>query len=152
MAGIALPRFHFHHVGIGTTQFDAGIEGYQALGLTLLTRIDDPNLRVRVAFLGPADGAAPLVEILAPLGEGGPLDSFIRRKRLPSPYHVAFGVPDIGRQGAALIERGYLALAEPQAALAMNGARIQFLVHRAAGMVELVEQDAGGNIVLAGIG
>ena len=143
--------YRFHHVGVGTMEFDVGINAYRTMGLSLLTRVNDPGLRVQVAFLSAGSAASPLVEILAPLGEDGPLASLIRRRMLPTPYHVAFSVPDLSERTGQLVAQGYLSLGDPKPARAMCGAQIQFLFHRGIGLVELIEENDEGRVALAGV-
>ncbi|MCB9673471.1 MAG: VOC family protein [Alphaproteobacteria bacterium] len=130
----------FHHVGVGTTTFERAIATYEALGYALRCNVDDPGLHVRVAFL--ARPGHPLVEIVAPLGDDHPLKSLIARKQLPSPYHTCYAVPDLDAAAARLRELGFLPLGEPAPALALGGARIQYLYGGAVGLVELAESPA----------
>ncbi len=127
----------FHHIGIGTTSFDEAIACYQGLGYTLLTRVDDDGLSVRIAFLRYE--GHPLLEIVAPLGTDHPLKSMIRRKQLPSPYHIAYAVDALEPAIVALRDRGFLPLGRPSPAKALQGARIVYLYGRTTGLLELVE-------------
>lgn len=129
----------FHHVGIGTTDFDGTIEAYLSLGHRLRCRVDDPGLNIRVAFLACPGGRGPWIEILAPLGPGGPLQSLIASKALPSPYHTCYGVKELDAAGEDLRARGFIPVGEPRPALAFDGARVAFFYHSALGLVELVE-------------
>lgn len=130
--------FTFHHVGVATLEPDTAIESYDALGYRLVTRTDDTLLGVHVAILEAAHG--PLIEIVAPLDEtGGPLKSFIRRKQLPSPYHTCYAVTALEQAAEALRARGYFALSDAKPARVFGGARIQYQLHEAIGLVELIE-------------
>src|SRR5919109_633602 len=83
----------FHHIGVGTTTFQATIEAYRKLGYEVITSVDDVALGVKVAFL--FSRVSPWIEIVAPLGSDGPLKSFIERKVLPAPYHTCYATQDI---------------------------------------------------------
>lgn len=133
-------EFIFHHVGVGTTDYDGAIATYQALGHRLHSRVNDPGINIRVAFLACPGGRGPWIEILSPLGENGPLQSLIRRKLLPSPYHTCYAVDSLETANRDLADRGFLALGAPQAALAFEGSRIMFHYHATIGLVELVER------------
>ena len=90
-----MTEFTFHHVGVGTTDFEAAIQTYGAIGHRLHHRVDDPGLNVRVAFLACPRNVGPWIEILSPLHPGGPLTSLIARKALPSPYHTCYCVNEL---------------------------------------------------------
>jgi len=129
----------FHHVGVGTTDFDEAIRIYGALGHRLYRSVDDPLLNVRVAFLRSRHGDGPWIEILAPLGEGGPLQSLIKRKLLPSPYHTCYAVADVHSASQDLQQLGFLPLGEARPAVAFDQALVAFFHHGALGLVELVQ-------------
>ncbi len=132
-------RLVFHHVGVGVLKFDLAIRTYEALGHRLFRRVDDPGINIRVAFLAaPAGG--PWIEILAPLEPNGPLESLMKRKLLPSPYHTCYGVDDIDGAGADLRESGFMQVGTTCHAVAFDGARVAFHYHGAIGLVELVER------------
>ena len=129
----------FHHVGVGTTDFEAAISTYVALGHSLHSRVDDTGINIRVAFLACPGGRGPWIEILAPLGPDGPLQSLLRRKLLPSPYHTCYAVEQLEVAAQWLLAQRFVQLGEPQSAVAFEGARILFFYHTALGLIELVE-------------
>ena len=134
-------QLSFHHVGIGTKRFEKAIETYLSLGYTLGLKVDDDLLNVRVALIeDPAGG--PMIEIVAPLGEKGPLSAFISRKQLPSPYHTCYAVSDLKRLEEPLRQRGFMPLAPPRPAKAFEDALIQYYLHRSIGLVEFIENPA----------
>lgn len=129
--------FQFHHVGVGTTDFEGAIKAYEALGYKTCIVVDDPGLCVRVALLRASTG--PLVEIVSPLGSDHPLKSLIARKVLPSPYHTCYSTADIVIGRERLFELGYMPLGDIRPAVAFDGARIAYQYHPAIGLLELVE-------------
>ncbi len=134
-----LPSLAFHHVGVGVRDMAAGLAAYAAIGHPLLMQVDDPVLNIRVAFVeSPAGG--PLVELLAPLEPGGPLDALLRRKLLPSPYHTCYVVDDLAAGADALAARDFLCVAQPTPALAFDGAPVAFHYHMDIGLIELVQR------------
>lgn len=136
---MVIPELVFHHVGIGTADFDGAIQTCVSLGHRLHSRTDDPGINVRVAFLSCPGGRGPWIEILAPLGPDGPLQSLIRRKLLPSPYHCCYAVDRLEKGDELLRTHRFAPIGVPQPALAFGGARIAFYYHAALGLVELVE-------------
>lgn len=129
----------FHHVGIGTTKFDAAIEAYERLGYRLATAVDDPGLGVKVAFLASTEAGPPWIEILAPLGDRSPLRSLMTRGLLPSPYHTCYATSDLAAATADLKRAGIIRMTKPTPAVAFGGAPVAFFYSNAIGMVELVE-------------
>lgn len=49
----------FHHVRVGTTDFDEAIRVCGALGHRLFRSVEDPLLNLRVAFLSCSHGDGP---------------------------------------------------------------------------------------------
>jgi methylmalonyl-CoA/ethylmalonyl-CoA epimerase len=138
-----IPNLEFHHVGIGTTEFDEAISTYESLGYRRSVVVDDTGLNVRIAFVGRSD--SPWIEIVSPLGPGGPLASLISRKALPSPYHTCYATPDVDSTGNELRDLGFFPVGKPAPALAFGGARIAYHYHRATGLLELVERSMGSD-------
>jgi methylmalonyl-CoA/ethylmalonyl-CoA epimerase len=130
----------FHHVGVGTTDFEGTIQTYEALGHRLRHRVDDALLNVRVAFMSCPGGGGPWIEVLAPLGDDGPLRALIARKALPSPYHTCYAVELLETATTELRDMGFLPVGQARPALAFENARVAFFYHSAVGLVELVER------------
>jgi methylmalonyl-CoA/ethylmalonyl-CoA epimerase len=129
----------FHHVGVGVLDMEGAIRTYESLGHRLVRCVDDPGINIRVAFLAsPSSG--PWIELLAPLKPRGPLESLIKRKLLPSPYHTCYGVDDIDLAGAQLRDEGFMQLGATCEAVAFDGARVAFHCHDIVGLMELVER------------
>jgi methylmalonyl-CoA/ethylmalonyl-CoA epimerase len=128
----------FHHVGVGVLDLDRAIDVYAALGHSLLVKVDDVALNVRIAFVSPGPGAA-LIELIAPLAGEGPLTALMKRHILPAPYHTCYAVSDLPTAICKLEALGFMRLTEPKPAVAMGGALIAFLSHRDVGLLEFVE-------------
>ena len=129
----------FHHVGVGVLDMQDAIRLYEALGHRLVRNVEDPGINIRVAFLASPSGG-PWIELLAPLNPRGPLDSLIKRKLLPSPYHTCYGVNDIEQAGDQLRAEGFMQLGPTREAVAFDGARVAFHYHAVVGLIELVER------------
>jgi len=132
----------FHHVGVGALDFEAAIDTYIALGHRLHSRVDDPVLDVRVAFLQAPGSHGPWIEVLSPLGPNGPLKSLVGRRALPSPYHTCYVVEDLPRASEQLRDLGFLPLGESRPALAFGGQPVAFFLSQTVGMLELVQGPA----------
>src|SRR5881409_1782058 len=78
------------HVGIAVRHLGDAAQVYETLfGLTITERYELPAEGVRIAFV--RSGAVDL-EFLEPVGEGGPLATFLAT-RGPGLHHIAFRVP-----------------------------------------------------------
>ena len=130
----------FHHVGIGTRDFEGAIACYEQLGHTLHLRVDDPILNVRVAFLTGPDGHGPWFELLAPLGPDGPLHALLARRALPSPYHTCYAVDDLQASTQRLRGWRFVPLHPPKPALAFDNQPVAFFYNSKIGLIELVER------------
>jgi methylmalonyl-CoA/ethylmalonyl-CoA epimerase len=128
----------FHHVGVGVLDMKGAIRTYEGLGHRLVRSVDDPGINIRVAFLA-SPSAGPWIELLAPLNPCGPLESLIKRKLLPSPYHTCYGVDDVDLAGVQLHDQGFMQLGATCEAVAFDGARVAFHYHPVIGLIELVE-------------
>lgn len=117
---------------------DKAIDVYTALGHSLLVKVDDVALNVRIAFVSPAPGVT-FIELIAPLAGEGPLTALIKRHILPAPYHTCYAVSDLPTTICRLQNQGFIKLSGPRPAVAMGGAPIAFLYHRDVGLLEFVE-------------
>jgi methylmalonyl-CoA/ethylmalonyl-CoA epimerase len=134
-----IAEMRFHHVGVGVINLDSAKVVYQALGYTVLRDVADPVLDVRICFLRSRTQGQPLIELLAPLGDEGPLSALIRRRMLPSPYHTCYSVVDIPETGARLRDLGFMPVGPEKPAVAFGGASVQFYYSPDVGLIELVE-------------
>src|SRR5437867_10416255 len=91
------------HVGIAVRHLGDAAQVYETLfGLTITERYELPAEGVRIAFV--RSGAVDL-EFLEPVGEGGPLATFLAT-RGPGLHHIAFRVPDIKAALAGCVAGG----------------------------------------------
>lgn len=130
---------HFHHIGVGTTDFDGAIAVYQGMGHELLVRVDDALLNARIALLSVPGASFPYVELVSPLGPDGPLKGLLSRKALPAPYHSCYATPRIAEATSELRRLGFRPTGVPRPALAFSGALVSFHFNRSIGLLELVE-------------
>lgn len=111
------------HIGIAVKSIDKSIDYYiHTLGLTLLAIEEVAIQKVRVAFI---DAGNLKLELLEPLGEEGPIASFLE-KRGEGVHHIAFGVTDIRSRMAELAEKG-VQLLQDEPKPGAGGAEVAFL-------------------------
>lgn len=111
------------HIGIAVKSIDESVEYYvHTLGLQLIAIEEVESQKVKVAFI---DAGNVKIELLEPIGEEGPISSFLE-KRGEGVHHVAFGVKDIRSRMMELKEKGVLLLQEEPKPGA-GGAEVAFL-------------------------
>jgi methylmalonyl-CoA/ethylmalonyl-CoA epimerase len=132
----------FDHVGV----FAKSLEQGRALLEEILPiasvsePFHDPLLKVSVQFLSDASGIR--YEIVAPNGEGNPVEAVLAEGR-GILNHVAYRVTDFEAGVARLREARCMPLGEPRPAVAFGGARVIFFLTPLRMIVELVETEPG---------
>ena len=135
----ATPVLTFDHLGLIVPDLGAGRVFLEtALGIVRWTEaIDDPGLGVAVQFGSAADGAGPVYELVAPLGEGSPIAGQLGRGKGVL-NHLAYRTEDLLASAAHLRATGCFATAEPRPACAYGGALVQFWVSPLRFLIELI--------------
>jgi len=95
-----------HHMGYVVQDIEPAIQGFErSLQAQWDNRIsDDPNQKVRVAFLTTRPGDAQ-IELVQPVGEDSPVHRFLREKG-GGLHHACYMVPDLERQITEMRSRG----------------------------------------------
>ena len=94
-------------------------------------------LKVSLQFLYDENGTC--YELVAPNGDGNPVDSILNGKRNVL-NHVAYRVADLDLQIDRFKERGCAQLGHPKAALAFKGARVVHFLTPLDIIIELIEE------------
>lgn len=101
-----------NHVGIAVPDLAAATARYRdALGASVGAALELPAHGVRLAFV-ELPGAR--VELMEPLGEGGPLAGFLARQPAGGLHHVCYEVPDLAAARSHAEAAGARALGEPR--------------------------------------
>lgn len=98
---IPLPHtdWQLDHIGIAVKDLEESLQWYESTtGMNVVSRERVDSQGVEVAFLG---SGATRLELLAPLGETGPLTTFLA-KRGPGLHHLCYAVRDIVQELARL--------------------------------------------------
>jgi methylmalonyl-CoA/ethylmalonyl-CoA epimerase len=128
----------FHHIGIACRALDIERRDHELLGYRAEGELfEDPQQRIRGLFmrLGPMR-----VELLEPLGQGSPLDGYL--KRGIKIYHQCFLCANISRSIEELMAKGARVVSAPQPAVAFENRPIAFLLLPSQMLIELVERPA----------
>lgn len=128
----------FDHIGVFVKTLDQGRARLQEmLPIAKVGQVfHDPLLKVSVQFLHDTGGIC--YELVAPNGEGNPVDAMLAEKRNIL-NHVAYKVADFDAGVEHLRKAGCMPLGMPQPALAFGGARVVFFLTPLRMIIELIE-------------
>lgn len=128
----------FDHIGVFVRDLATGREHLQRLLPIAHTSavVDDPLLKVSVQFLH--DSAGTCYELVAPFGEGNPVDAVLADGRNIL-NHVAYKARDFEASVAHYRASGCMPLGPARPALAFRNARVIFFLTPLRMIVELIE-------------
>jgi methylmalonyl-CoA/ethylmalonyl-CoA epimerase len=128
----------FHHFGLAARDPARAAAFLRVLGYEVGPLVRDPLQGVDLAMA--THPSMPAVEIIAPLGDAGPLAAALRRDA-EVVYHVCFETDDRARALAAMREAGgrVIPISEATPATLFGGRAVSF--HRVAGfgLIELLD-------------
>jgi len=130
----------FKHLGIAVYDLDSVLASYkEVFGYKVLSGpFDDPAHKVSVCFIGTGSPGEFMIELVAPLGEGSPVEQMLTKGI--GAYHVCYEVDDMDQALQDLKTKGCTILTRPLAATAFNGRRIAWFYTPNQQLVELLEQ------------
>lgn len=124
-----------HHVGYAVRDLEAA-ERLRSLGCRELgDAVRDERMGVEILFL---DAGGVLLELVAPLGPGSPVDSYL--KYGPGPYHIGYLTGDLEGEIARMKAEGWKIVRPRTPARAFSDAEVVFLYHGSLGLAELIEE------------
>lgn len=131
----------FDHIGVFVRDLVHGRE--QLAALLPIERwtepVDDPLIKVRIQF--GIDVSGIRYELVAPLGEGNPVDGALAAgTNLLN--HVAYSVADIDAELRRLRRLRCIPTGPPRPAVAFDGRRVVFLLTPLGFIMELIEAPA----------
>jgi methylmalonyl-CoA/ethylmalonyl-CoA epimerase len=128
----------FDHIGIFVHEIAAGDAALSAT-IPIARRSEiftDPVIKVKVQFLFDESGIC--YELVAPFGEGNPVDGVLKTRRNVL-NHVAYRTADLDAVLADQREKGAFPLNQPTPAVAFGGKRVVFLMTALNFIIELIE-------------
>ena len=130
----------FDHIGIFVKNLNQGrLKLQELLPIVSVSEVfNDSLLKVSVQFLNDSSGIC--YEIVAPNGEGNPVDSVLIEKRNIL-NHVAYKVKNFEESIERLRQAQCIPLGKPQPAIAYGGARVVFFLTPLRMIVELIENE-----------
>ena len=125
-----------HHVGYLTKRLDKTLAEFLRLGYHTEKEAAYDSVRdVNIAFV---QNGAYRVELIEPAGEGSPLAPLLSRYK-NTPYHICYETEDLEASEKELAEAGYTVFQPAAPAPCIDGRRVEFLLHRSMGIIELLE-------------
>ena len=112
-----------NHVAIAVADLAAASELYRTvLGATVSEPVPQPDHGVTTVFVALPNTK---IELIAPLGDGSPIDAFLERNPAGGIHHICYEVADVRTSAAALRAKGARILGEPK--IGAHGKPVVFL-------------------------
>ena len=133
-----------HHIGYLVKKIDAAQKAFEALGYEPLSLCGggavcyDATRKCDICFLKLPQVRKTYIELIAPVSSESPIWGLLTKYK-NTPYHLCFESTDLSADIQHLRASGWAVFQPPAPAPAIGGRSVVFLVHRSAGIVELVE-------------
>ena len=130
-------QLRVHHLGYLVKKKAQAEEAFLALGYAVRQDwVHDTARGIDIAFL-EKDGLC--VELVCPFTKDSVVSGLLARQK-NSPYHICYISENLEKDGEALHVLGFLPIAPAAPAPACAGHAVQFFLHPALGMIELLEK------------
>ena len=123
------------HSGYAVKNIDKAKKSMETIGYTFEPTVEDKDRDIFIAF-GELDGYR--VELVAPMGEGSPVDMYLS-KIGPTPYHICYRSSDIEADIAELQKKRFKVSIPLAPAIAFGNKRVVFMYSLSVGLIEIVE-------------
>lgn len=123
------------HIGYAVKSIDKAKKSMEALGYTFDPTVEDRDRNIFIAF-GELDGYR--VELVAPMGEGSPVDMYLS-KIGSTPYHICYQSSNIEADIAELQKNRFKVSVPLAPAIAFDNKRVVFMYSLSVGLIEIVE-------------
>lgn len=132
-----------HHIGYLVKRMDKSIKAFEALGYQAVslcgqgTVMFDEYRQCDISFLKLS--SEEYIELIAPKTLESPIWGLMRTYK-NTPYHLCYESEALEIDVTRLREGGWTVFQPPSPAPALGGASVVFLMHRSAGMIELLDR------------
>ncbi len=114
-----------NHIAIATPKLDEAVNTYKnMLGVKLSSPIDQIDHGVKVVFIELPNTK---IELLEPLGEKSPIETFLEKNKKGGIHHICFEVEDINSAILSLEKDGATVLGDGEAKIGAHGNPVIFL-------------------------
>ncbi len=133
-------QFTFHHLGVAVSDLEQAAAFYsQTFDFQLVSGpYEDPIQKVSACFLGLASQSAATLELICPLDNTSPVNSYLAKGI--GAYHTCFEVEEIAAALDKLWRSGCVVISPPVPAVAFAGRKIAWCFTPTRQLVELVER------------
>ena len=132
-----------HHIGYLVKKIQTAQRAFEALDYESISLCGgdpicyDTTRKCDICFLKPPTDSEPYIELIAPVSSESPVWGLLRKYK-NTPYHLCFESTDLSEDILHLKASGWSVFQSPAPAPAIGGRSVVFLVHRSAGIIELV--------------
>jgi methylmalonyl-CoA/ethylmalonyl-CoA epimerase len=131
-----------NHVGVAVPSLEEAVASYRGFfgEMPISDVIELRQLHVRVRFLHAPNAQ---IELLEPIGDQGPIATFLKSRPNGGQHHLAFEVEDIHAAKADMEENGATVLGEPR--IGAHGTLVVFVHPKdfCGVLIELMEPPGG---------
>ncbi|ANU37737.1 VOC family protein [Vibrio scophthalmi] len=128
---------NIHHFGYLTESIEKSIKDFSVLGYCCDGALfHDKNRQINIQFIRSLSGE--LIELIESAGEQSVVKGLINKSK-NNIYHICYYTDNIDLKILELTEKGFILIAPPQSAVALNNKNVAFLYSKFSGMVELYE-------------
>ena len=134
-----------HHVGYLVKNIEKSAAAFRAVGFSDILYPDgsficyDGTRDCDICFMEHNEnGASVCIELISPQSSGSPICGLMEKYK-NSPYHMCFESDDFEKDIENLRAKGWSVFTQPAAAPAIDGKNVVFLIHRSAGIIELID-------------
>lgn len=125
-----------HHIGYLVRKVERAAQTLEALGYVREGNVTRDEFRgIDILFLVNGETR---VELVAPYAEDSAVGE-LKKRVGNAPYHICYISDDLDADVARMTENGYVLTSPANAAPAIGGNRVAFLMNAAIGLIELVE-------------
>ena len=124
------------HIGYAVKNIEKARAAFEELGFSFDESVDDTERKIFIQF-GSND--CYRIELVSPDGSGESPADFFLGKVGPTPYHICYRSDDIEKDISELESKRFKVIVPLAPAVAFGGKRVVFMLHRALGMIEIVE-------------
>ena len=138
---------NIHHIGYLVKDIEKSAAAFEAAGFERILYsdgsfvFDDKTRQCDISFMrirgGDSVNGSGCIELVAPQSPDCPIYGLMKQYK-NSPYHICFESEDLDGDVARLKQSGWSVFLPPAPAPAIDGRNVVFLIHRSAGIIEIV--------------
>ena len=135
-----------HHIGYLVKNIEKSAAAFEAAGYERILYadgsfvFDDKTRQCDISFMRMNGGSeSDCIELVAPQSPDCPIYGLMKQYK-NSPYHICFESENLEEDTARLKQKGWSVFLPSAPAPAIDGRNVVFLIHRSAGIIEIVDK------------